>query len=65
MFLNEGFASLHLCWVKGVDLGNFGDEVRFEFNGVIIGTVGGKLVMGFLREYVSKFVAPFWYDQFS
>ena len=65
MFLDEGFASFHLRWVKKVDFGNFGDKVRLKFNGVIVGMVGGKLVMCLLREHICKLIAPSWYDWFG
>ena len=64
MFINEGFTSFHFRWVERVDLGNFGGKVRTEFNGMIIGMMGRKLVMGFLREDIHKVVTPFQYDWF-
>ena len=50
MLLDEVFACFHFHWIKGVDFGNFGNEVRVKFNGVVIGMMGGKLIMGFFRE---------------
>ena len=61
MFFNKGFACLHFCWIEQVDLGNFGGEVRTKFDGMVIGVMGGKLVMGFLRENICKALAPFRY----
>ena len=65
MFLNKGFTGFHLCQVKRVDLGNFEDKIQVKFNGMIIGMMGGKLVMGFLREDISEVFAPFRYNQFD
>ena len=64
MFFNKGFTSHHFCQVEGVDLGNFGDKVRAEFDGIIIGVMRRELVMGFLREDISEVFAPFRYDWF-
>ena len=64
MFFNESFASLHLHWVERVDLGNFRDKVRTEFDGMVMGTMGGELVMGFLREDICKVFTPFWNNWF-
>ena len=64
MFLNEGLASLSFGWVEGVDLGNLGDKVRAKFNGVIIGVMRRKLVMGFFREDICKVFTPFQDDWF-
>ena len=64
MLLNEVFTDLHFCWIEGIDFGNFGDKIRAKFNGVVIGTMGRKLVMGFLREDVHKVIAPLWYNWF-
>ena len=64
MVLDEVFTSFHLCWVEGVDFGNFGNKVRVKFNGVIIGMMGRKLVMCFLREDIHEVFAPFRYDWF-
>ena len=64
MFLNEILASLHFHQVDGVNFGNFGDEVRVQFNGVVIRLVKRKLIMGFLREDTHKVFAPFRYDWF-
>ena len=63
MFFDEGFTSFHLCWVERVDLGDLGGKVQMEFNGMIIGVMGRKLVVGFLREDIHEVVAPFRYDQ--
>ena len=37
MFIDEGLASFPFDRIKRVDLGNFGDEGVFEFNGMIEG----------------------------
>ena len=65
VFFNKGFACLHLCWVEQVDFGNFGSEVGAKFNGMVIGTMGRKLVMGLLQKDVCKVFAPFRYGQFD
>ena len=65
MFLNKGFTGFHLCQVKRIDLGNLGDKIQAKFDGIIIGMMGGKLVMGFLREDIGKVFAPFQYDWFD
>ena len=59
MFFNKGFACFHLYQIEQIDFGNFGDEVWAKFNGVVIGAVRGKLVMGFLGEDICKVVTPF------
>ena len=64
MFFNEGFTSFHLRWVERVDFGDLGGKVRMEFDGMIIGMMGGKLVMGFLREDICEIVTPSQYDWF-
>ena len=48
MFFNKGSAGFHLRQVERIDLGNLGDKVWAKFNGMIIETMRGKLVMGFL-----------------
>ena len=48
MLFDEGFAYLHLCRVEQIDLGDLGSEVRMEFNGMIVGSMGRELVMSFL-----------------
>ena len=48
MFFDKGFACFHLCWIEGINFGNLGSEVWVKFDGVVIGTMRGKLVMGFL-----------------
>ena len=65
MFFNKGFACFHLHWVEGIDLGDLWSEVRAEFNGMVIGTMRGELVMGLLREDVLEVLAPVKYDRFS
>ena len=64
MFFNESFTSFHLGWVEGVDFGNLGDKVRMEFDGMVIGAMRRKLVMGLFREDVCKVLTPFWDDWF-
>ena len=64
MFFNKGFTSFCLCWVKRVDLGNFEDKVRAEFNGMIIGVMRREMVMGFLREDICKVFTPLWDEWF-
>ena len=54
----------HFHWIEEVDFGDSGDEVGVKFNGVVIGMMGRKLVMGFLREDICKVLAPFGYDWF-
>ena len=68
MFFNKGFASFHLCRVEGVDFGDLGGKVWAKFNGMVIRVMGGELVMSFLREDISKVIAPFlynWFDRLS
>ena len=36
-----------------------------EFNGVVIGTMRGELIMGFLQEDIFKVLAPVGYNWFS
>ena len=48
VFFDKGSAHFHLHWVERVDLGNLGNEVWVKFNGVVIGTMGRKLIMDFL-----------------
>ena len=48
MFFDKGFAHFHLCWVEGIDFGDLGSEVWVEFNGVVVETMRGELIMGFL-----------------
>ena len=65
VFFNKGFARFHLCWVEGIDFGDLGSEVWVEFNGVVIGTMRGELIMGFLQEDIFKVLAPVGYNWFS
>ena len=39
VLLHKGLACFHLCWVEGVNFGDFGSEVWVKFNGVVIGTI--------------------------
>ena len=64
MFFNEGFTSFHFHQIERVDLGNFRDEIGVKFNGMVIGTMGRKLIMGFLREDICKVFTPLWDDWF-
>ena len=48
MFFNKGFACFHLCWIEGINFGDLRSEVWAEFNGMVIGTMREKLVVGFL-----------------
>ena len=59
MFFNEGFTSFHLHWVERVDLGDLGGKGWTEFNGMIIGMMGRKLVVGFLTEDIREVITPF------
>ena len=65
VFFDKGFTGLHFCWVEQIDFGDFGDKVWMKFNGVIIGAMRGKLVMGCLREDISKVFAPVRYNWFG
>ena len=65
MLFNEGFACLHLHWVERVDFSNFGNEIGVKFNGVVIGTMRGELVVSFFREDVCKVLTPIGYDWFD
>ena len=64
MFFNEIFTSLHFSQVERVDLGDFGDKVRAQFNGMVVGMMERELVMGLLREYIHEVFTPLWYDWF-
>ena len=46
MFFDKGFARFHLCWVEGINFGNLESEVWAKFNGVVVGTMRGELVVG-------------------
>ena len=63
IFLDKEFIGFHLHWVERVDFGNLRGEIWVEFNGVVIGVVRGKLVMGFLREDIFKVFAPVRYNR--
>ena len=54
VFINESFASLMFFRVKRVYLSNFWNKQHFEINGVIVQSVRGETVVGFLRKYVFK-----------
>ena len=64
MFFYEGFTSLHLGRVKGVNLSNLWDEIGVKVDGMVIGVMRRKLVMGFLKENIHKVLTPFWDDRF-
>ena len=64
VFFNKGLACLHLHRIERVDFGNFGNEVGAKFDGVVIGTMRGELVMSFLREDVCEVFTPIGYDWF-
>ena len=63
MFFNEVFTGFHFCQVEGIDFGNFGDKIRVEFNSVVIGAMGRKMIMSFLRKDICEVFAPFGYEQ--
>ena len=65
VFFNKGFACFQLCWIEGIDLGNLGSEIWAKFNSVVIGTMRGKLIMGFLREDILEVLAPIGYNWFG
>ena len=62
MFFDKGFTGFHLHWVERVDFSDLRGEVWAEFNGVVIGAVWGKLVMGFLGEDIFEVFAPVRYN---
>ena len=62
VFFNKGLASFHLHWVERVNFGNLWGEVRAKVNGMVIGAMRRKLVMGFLREDICEVFAPFRYN---
>ena len=64
MFFDESFTCFHFCWVERVDLGNLRGEVRAKFDGMVVGMMGRKLIMGFLREDIHKVFTPLRYDWF-
>ena len=65
VFFNEGFTRLHLRRVEQIDFGNLGNEVGAKFNGVVIGAMRRKLIMGFLRENICKVHTPVRYGRFG
>ena len=54
MFFDEGITSFLLSWVKGIHLGDFGNEGILEFNGVVEWTMWGKDIISLFREDVSE-----------
>lgn len=46
MFFSEHLAGFHFLGSQEVDLGNFRSEDWSEVNGVVIGLMQGKFVMG-------------------
>ena len=58
VFLNEGFASFHFCWVERIDFGDLGSEVGMKFNCVVVGAMGRELIMGFLGEDILEVLTP-------
>ena len=65
VFFNKRFTGFHFCRVERVDFGDFGNKVWAKFDGMIIRAMRGELVMGFLREDISKVFAPFWYNRLN
>ena len=65
VFFNEGFTCLHLRWIERIDFGDLWNEVGAKFNGVVIGAMRGKLIMGFLGENISKVRTPVRYGRFN
>ena len=65
VFFDEGFASLHFCWVEQIDLGDLWGEVRTKFNCVIVGSMGRELIMGFLGKDILEVFTPFRYGWFD
>ena len=58
MFIDEGLARFLFLWVKRVHLSNLWNKRRLKVDGVVIGSVGGKNIMGFLGEHIVKVGAP-------
>ena len=52
MFINESFANFLFSRVERVDFGNLWNKRVLEFNGVVEGSMRGKNVVSFLREYI-------------
>ena len=59
MFLDEGFASFHFQGVQEIDFGNFQGKGWFEVNGMVIGLMQGKFVVGLFREHIGEDITPF------
>ena len=58
VFIDKCLTCLLLLWVKRVDLGNLWNERRFEVNGVVIGLVGRKNIVGGFRKYILEIRTP-------
>ena len=54
VFFNKGFTSILLSRVKWIDFSNVGNKGVFEVDGVVEGTMGRKLFISLLREYISE-----------
>ena len=65
MFFDEGFVCFHFRRIEQVDFSNLGNEIGAKFDGVVVGTMRGELVMGFLREDVCEVFTPIRYDWFN
>ena len=48
VFFNEVFTGLCFHWIKGIDLGDFGNEVRMKLDDMVIRVMGRELVVDFL-----------------
>ena len=46
MFFDEGFAHFHFQGVQGMDFGDFQGEGQFKINGMVIGSMQGKFIVG-------------------
>ena len=59
MFLNKGFACIFFSRIEQVDFGNLRNEGILEVDGMVKGSVRGKLFIGLFRKYIGKVGAEF------
>ena len=58
VFVDEHFTGFLFLRVEGIYLGNFGNKRRFKVDGVVVGSMGRKYVVGFLREHIFEIRTP-------
>ena len=58
VFIDEGLACFLFLWVERIHLSDLGNEQGLKVNGVVVGSVGRKNVVGLFGEHVCKVRTP-------